>query len=95
MVPLDKQGSLDQPPTTMYRSVIDDSVTYYSSDVPHNFIKSPRNGVFGSFNNNNYDRIDTAQVVVKIDASLPRATWKHGRTGYRKKRLNTLKDSLD
>ena len=32
---------------------------------------------------------------MKIDASLPRATWKHGRTGYRKKRLNTLKDSLD
>lgn len=80
----------------MYRSAIDDSVTYYSTDIPTNFVRSPRVGVFDSQTSEiKSGRVDTAQVVIRIGASLPRALWKHGGTGYRKKRPNRLTDSLD
>jgi hypothetical protein len=38
LVPLNTRGSLDQPPTSMHRSLMNDSINYYDADAPINFV---------------------------------------------------------
>ena len=74
----------------MYKSAMDDSVTYYSNDVQTNFVKTARVGQ-GIFDGNYFDRVDTANISgasrFKVSLPVPYLTSKHGgRTGYNKKR---------
>ena len=93
----------------MYKSIMDDSVTYFSNDIPTNFVRTshkgvqkkdksifePSNTLFGSGDS----RVDTAYV--DRDRKRFKATFqqsmnsKYGRTAYGKKRNYQLTDSLN
>ena len=82
----------------MYKSIMDDSVTYFSNDIQTNFIQSSKNrGIFEP--SGNFDsRVDTAYVDRKRFKATFQASMnsKYGRTAYGKKRkYDVLTDSLN
>lgn len=81
----------------MYKSVLDDSVTYYSNDIPTNFVRTARAGA-RVFDGNYFDRVDSAVMNnTRVNISLHNPLLqKYGRTANKKKRtLNHMSDSLD
>lgn len=75
---------------------MDDSVTYYSNEIPTNFVKTSRKG--GIFDANYFDRVDTAHVGnARFKVQLPGPlNSKYGRTAHKKRRkFNHLSDSLN
>jgi len=67
----------------MHRSHIDDSVTYYETDMPINFVRRL------SF----ADREQTAQMEARKFAIQPIS--QHGRTAHKKKRVNSFATEQD
>lgn len=62
----------------MYRSVMDDSITYYDSDIPINFVKSSLR-----------DKSDTTALVkshFQDSSMLNQTSYQYGKTAHKKRR---------